>query len=99
MLRIWTALYPVDDDSKKVENRRQHDVAKRRRKKIEPGDDGATKQKCEAKRKQKPRVKEKFAVADREVTVHRAKENKEETMGRVEPNPCLPHGDFSRDDR
>jgi hypothetical protein len=55
----------VEDDSKKVENRRQHDSAKWRGEKIEPGDDGAAKQKCEAKCQQEPRAKEKFALADR----------------------------------
>ena len=65
----------VEDDSKKVENGCQYDSAKRRGEEIEPGDDGAAKEKCEAKCQQEPRAKEKFAVADREVTIHRAKEN------------------------
>jgi hypothetical protein len=33
-------------------------------------------------------VKEECAVADREVTVQRAKENGAETMARLEANPC-----------
>ena len=43
---------------------------------------------------QEPGVKERCAVANREVSVQRAKENKGETMGRVEANPSAPHCGF-----
>ena len=65
----------VDDNSKKVENRRQHDSVKRPTEEIEFGEDCIAKQKCEAKCKQEPGVKQECAVAHREETVHRAKEN------------------------
>jgi hypothetical protein len=37
-------LQPVDDDSSQIENRRENDCAKRRRKKIQLGDDSITQQ-------------------------------------------------------
>jgi len=92
-------LCPVDDDSKKVENRRRRDSAKRRSEKIKLGDDCIAKQKRETKRKQEPRVKEKSTVAHGEVTVQCAKENKAETMGRVDADPYPPDWGFSADDR
>jgi hypothetical protein len=71
----------VDDDSKKVENRHQHDSAKRRSEKVEFGDCCIAKQKYEAEGQQKPGVKQERAVAHCEVTEQRANENKPDTMG------------------
>lgn len=92
-------LCPVDDNSKKVEDRGQYDSAKRWREKIEPGDHCVANQEYEAKYQQEPGAKEECAVANREAAIGRWKENKAETKTSIEADPDPPHCGFLGDAR
>src|SRR5271154_6290652 len=89
----------MEDDAKQIKNSRRHDSAKRRTEKIELCDERIAQQRHESNREQEPRLKEKSAVPQSEVTEDRAKQNKAKAMGRVESNPSPPHSCLWTDDR
>ena len=80
----------LENDSDKIEKRRQDDREKWRSEEIELAESHVSQQQCETSTEQKPRIKQDVAAKDGEVPVHRTKQYQAETVARVDADPHPP---------